>query len=424
MVDKKTYRVGSVTAAGSSSIVNRAERLFAGLRTYVHCGACFYTAGFADPEKASRPCPVCGATPLRAVTVIQPEVVFPDGGQEVDEFDDEQVFGEVTSAQLPLTETDTPIPWRGFFVNGRVAAIPDQSMVMVNSGPDSPGGPVGFLVCSRCGKTSLDGRPLGPHRRDYRVQPARGHARPAPMCTGESRQVYLGYSFTSDVLLFRIPLGEHLRYDPIQRRLRQPIADALQSLCEAIVLATSRELDIDLREVNAGYRFVRAEGGYWADIFVYDTLAGGAGYAVLAGASFGPIIDGALELVSVCDCGSSCDRCLRHYGNRFHHPNLDRHLARALIEYVRDGIPPRNMTEDEQSEALRPLLSLLELAGWGVEHPAGRAALARHGDQVVALQVVHSLARDRMDTHGQLGIAVFTPYEMQRDLPGAFAEIA
>jgi hypothetical protein len=244
------------------------------------------------------------------------------------------------------------------------------------------------------------------------------------MCNGEFRQVYLGYSFSSDVLLFRLPVGQHLRYDPVERRLRQPLADALQSLCEALVLAISRELDIDLREVSAGYRFVRSEDDYWADIFIYDTLAGGAGYAVLAGTTFSSIIDRALELVSNCDCGSSCDKCLRHYGNRFHHANLNRFLARDLIEFVRDGTEPPEMNVQQQREALLPLLSLLELAGWNIERPVGHTAVARHGTQSLSLEVVHSLSRARTESVPRPGVAVFTPYELQRDLAGAYAEIA
>src|SRR6185369_7970517 len=82
VVDKKTYRVGSVTAGSSNSVVDRAERLFTGLRKYVHCTECQFTAGFRDEFAEGQTCPLCQASTLEAVAVIQPEVVYPEEGRE------------------------------------------------------------------------------------------------------------------------------------------------------------------------------------------------------------------------------------------------------------------------------------------------------------------------------------------------------
>src|SRR5207248_701389 len=59
VVDKKTYRIGTVAASGTSVIVNRAERLFSGQRTYVHCTACLFTAGFLRLFEGEPQCPLC-----------------------------------------------------------------------------------------------------------------------------------------------------------------------------------------------------------------------------------------------------------------------------------------------------------------------------------------------------------------------------
>jgi hypothetical protein len=98
VVDKKTYRVGSVTASGTAVVEDRAERLFTGRRLYVHCSACLYTAGFLHDFSQRQECPLCRSGELSAVTVIQPEVVYPDGGREVDEYDDEQVYSQATES--------------------------------------------------------------------------------------------------------------------------------------------------------------------------------------------------------------------------------------------------------------------------------------------------------------------------------------
>lgn len=425
VVNKKTYRIGSVAAGGASSVVNRAERLFAGRRMYVHCNSCLFTAGFTHGNADARACPVCTIGRLTAVTVIQPEVVFPEGGREVDEFDDEQLFSQATSAQLPLPEGEVPFSWRRLHAKGELATARDQAMVMVNKGEGSDDDRDGFLVCSRCGKTSLDGRPLGPHRRDYRIEPRRGEVRPSEKCNGEAQRVFLGYAFSSDILLFRMPVEKPFRFDPVEKRDRQPLADALQSLCEALVLGVSRELDIDIREVNAGYRFVRHGDAHSADVFIYDTLSGGAGYATLAGEVFSRVLDHAEALLDGCDCSTSCDKCLRHYGNRFHHSSLDRHLARELIEYVKTGRAPTLFDHDRQRAELEPLTQLLTLAGWSVLRGDQAPLTATRTGHTTNMWAVPSLVdRDAAGSGVGRDDEVFTPYELSRDLPGAYAEVA
>jgi ATP-dependent helicase YprA (DUF1998 family) len=423
VVDKKTYRIGTVAAGGTSTVVDRAERLFAGRRKYVHCTACLFTAGFIQDFEEKTACPLCLTGELRAVTVIRPEVVYPDGGSEVDEYDDEQVYSQATGAQLPLPEGGASFDWRPFLATGRLAFARNQSLVMVNKG--APETTVdGFLVCSRCGKTSIDGKPLGAHRRDYKIDPRAGAPFPSPLCNGSLESVYLGYSFSSDILLLRMPVQIPFRFDPKSRRDSQPLADALQSLCEGLVIAVGRELDIDVRELSAGYRFVRHDAEYSADLFLYDTLSGGAGYATEAGESFDRIFKRMEELLRSCDCSSSCDKCLRHYGNRFHHEVLDRNLAADLARFIRTGSPPDLFDHDRQREVLEPLAQMLRLAGWSTTTDDSSPMTARKAGRAVALWSIPSLVNPSL-----VGLVptsdkkAFSPYEIGRDLPGAFSEV-
>lgn len=424
VVDKKTYRVGTVSAGGTSVVEDRAERLFSGKRLYVHCPACLFTAGFLHELAGETQCPLCGSANLEAVTVIQPEVVYPENGREIDEYDDEQVYSQTTGAQLPLPEGESPFDWRAFLNRGELTFARNQPLVMVNKGVEGPTGN-GFLVCNRCGKTALDGKPMGAHRRDYRVDMRRGSPPPTQRCNGEFETVYLGYSFSSDVLLFRIPISKPLRFDPRTKRARQPIADALQSLCDAFVIATSRQLDIDIREINSGYRFVRLGSGHFADIFIYDTLSGGAGYATQAGAVFEEVFQRVEEILSSCTCSTSCDKCLRHYGNRLHHESLDRFLALDLARLIRTGSLPDLFDADQQAEELEPLVLMLSLAGWTVSRRGAAPLMASRGSRTLKLYSYPSL----IDPTG-VGFApgqdsfAFSPYELSRDLPGAYAEVA
>lgn len=227
------------------------------------------------------------------------------------------------------------------------------------------------------------------------------------------------------MLIVRLPLSRPLRFDPVQPTERQPVADALQSLAEAFVLGISQELDIDIREINAGFRFIRQGDDHLADIFVYDTLSGGAGYATQAGELFSGVMTRAETLLSRCKCSASCDKCLRHYGNRFHHSILDRHLALDLLRFIRDGILPGKPSPDQQRSVLEPLRNMMELAGWvqgdssdapyTIVKQGRRAQLFSFPSLVSPSHYGYVPAADRF---------AFSPFELSRDLPGAFGVVA
>lgn len=425
VVDKKTYRVGTVAAGGMATVVDRADRLFTGRRVYVHCNACFFTAGFLNEFSDGQQCPLCQSGQLSAVTVIQPEVVYPDGGREVDEYDDEQVFTQATGAQLPLPEGQRPFTWEPFLARGQLASARNQSLVMVNKGEEGTPEGKGFQVCSRCGKTLLNGDSPGVHSRDYIIERRRGSPPHAPTCNGEFQRVYLGYAFSSDILLFRIPIIRPFRFDPKVNRARKPIADALQSLCEAVVLSVGRVLDIDIREINAGYRFVKHMNGHFADIFVYDTLSGGAGYATLAREVFGEVFKEVEALLRGCECSSSCDKCLRHYGNRLHHGSLDRFLALDVGRFIKEGRAPETFDRVRQQAELQPLAQMLSLAGWEISREDDAPIRATRDRRSIGLWSYSSLLDPKaMGMVESATRRVFSPYELSRDLPGAYAEVA
>jgi hypothetical protein len=350
--------------------------------------------------------------------------VYPDGGREIDEYDDEQVFTSATAAQLPLPTGQSPFDWERFLERGQLVSARNQSLVMVNKGEQEAPEADGFLVCVRCGKTSLSGEPLGSHHRDYIIESRRGGPGPSRICSGEFKRVYLGYQFSSDILLFRLPLTPPLRFDPLVKRARQPINDALQSLCEALVLAVSRVLDIDIREINAGHRFLKQANDHFADIFVYDTLSGGAGYATQAAEAFSAIFEELESLLRGCDCSASCDKCLRHYGNRLQHESLDRFLALDLVRFIKEGRAPDPFDRARQREELKALGKVLSLAGWQIvwgEDPPMRAI--RDTREVRFWSYPSLVDPKAMGFTESATSRAFSRYELSRDLPGAFAEV-
>lgn len=422
VLNKKTYRIGTVAASGPDTEPNRAEPLFEQARIYRHCGQCTYTAGFVSSDEGEAVCPQCGAESLRSVTVIRPEIVYPSGKHEINELDDEQVFSRVTQAQLPLPESERQLKTVPFGTRGGLAAATrTQNLVVVNEG-DPSSAEKGFRVCMKCGKVLLDSEQEGPHAMDYYVKVFKGQA--PSRCNGEFRRVFLGYDFPSDILLLRVALGAPLRFGVANRRNRKPLEDALQTLCDALTLSVARVLDVDSREVNAGFRFGNDGKSEFADIFLYDTLSGGAGYALEAGKAFERVFKEAVHLMDACTCSASCERCLRHYGNRFHHPNLDRFLGLDLARYVLEGTVPGELVPAQQGEILTPLVEMLELAGWEVSDKDKAVQVVHQGKRFVLSACPSLRACEPRVREGGVMRLTFTPYELSRDLPSAFAELS
>lgn len=421
VVNKKTYRIGSVTA-DVPGVVNRAEPLFADATKFIHCDNCGYTR---EPTgNAGAPtCPLCNAAELREVDVIQPEVVFPDGRSEVDEFDDDPVFTYATSAQYPAPANADEFTWRDVGINGKYVSAANQSLIVVNKGLPADKSFSGFNVCGLCGTTASPGEILtSPHERNYFV---RTFGRPmGHNCQGTARLVYLGFRFSSDLLLLRVQIKRPLIKDLEHPTRRKPLANALLSLSEALVLSACQLLDVDNRELGGGVRFVTTDAGPVADMFIYDTATGGAGYAHMAGKRLSDIFERTRALLTDCTCDSSCRKCLRHYGNRFAHVDLDRRLALALLNYLeKDELPPA-LAHERQVATLQPLSQMLQLSGISTSSKPDAPLVASRGRKAIQIGTIPGLLDKRRSGHPlQARGLLFSDFELEKNLPGAFSEV-
>jgi ATP-dependent helicase YprA (DUF1998 family) len=106
--------------------------------------------------------------------------------------------------------------------------------------------------------------------------------------------------------------------------------------------AASQILEIEPGELMAEYRpSLTPEGreGLKAEIFLYDTLPGGAGFASQLVECGSELLQRALKLMKTCpeNCDASCYRCLRSFKNKFEHRLLDRHVGAELAEHLLTG---------------------------------------------------------------------------------------
>jgi ATP-dependent helicase YprA (DUF1998 family) len=420
VVNKETYQIGSVAANGPMSTINRGQPLFARAVCYLQCTNCYHTQE-DTASGADATCPSCRNGILRMTKIIQPELAYPRGGRAVDELSEDPIFTDVTAAQLPFPGGGRQLEMRAFRANMSVAFGHNENLVVVNRGFGSQSAGEGFTICSACGWVQLPGEPAATvHERDYDVR--RGGQLLSRRCSGRLEPVFLGYTFPTDLLLLRIQLNPpfNARYDEIEHR--RPLVDAVRSLSEAIAIATARQLQVDTRELKSGFRFLEVGGARVSDLYIYDSLAGGAGYSTMAGQSINEILAEAERLLVDCDCTSSCNKCLRLYDNRMFQTTLNRYLALDLLHYALRGTVPGLPSLEIQRQWLEPLETASALEGWKIlKDPAAALTLTRNGSSKRVSCYPSLLDPEKLGS-SQDGFWV-SRYDIETRLPNVFARI-
>jgi hypothetical protein len=431
VLNKETYRVGGIFVDGPPTSAPALGLFAASMTRYVGCRCCTYIR--LDKPGALRMeenalCPVCGGELLKN-DLLDPPAFSPENGRALREGDRDQEVTYATAAQLPeLAEKDSFEMQEGVGINLGYGYGEDVLLVVTNKGKDG----TGFCVCERCGAAGPAGEeaPAVKHRRPFLLpKSVLEREGTSYLCDGPIREgIYLGHEFRTDVLLLRIPLRRPLDAIPTQLWLH----DALATLSEATALGASRHLDIDPGELSAGFRFRSGNENATtvAEIFLYDTSSGGAGYAAEAGANLSAVLGMTEKLLAECskNCQRSCDQCLRHYGNRFLHTRLDRRLARDLLRYALTGAAPAINDKTDQAATLAPLAQYLRLEGWTihspgasplkVEDPSGKRVLLGTYPALLAredAELAHSLTSQASDA-----TVLLPDYLIEQDLPSAY----
>ena len=324
-----------------------------GRRLYFECAVCHY----ARTEKhdqgevgRTRDCPACGSEdkfgPGRN-WLRPPGFAHPHFRQESTSLEDMPPRSYATRAKL-VTGGPDAAAWTT--VTGRIREHYDRTHLLVtNTGPRQRG----YTYCTRCGMiepTSVPtGTIAGPHPKPY-PDPKE------PDCPGSAstRRLVLGTDFISDVLLISLRVEPPLTLRP--GLLGSDVA--LRTLSEAFTIAATRALEIEPAELQAEYRPALTEAGHEgleAEIYLYDTLAGGARFARRVKDLDQGLFDTAIDLLEGCPgcCERSCYRCLRSFGNRFEHNLLDRRLGASLLRYlVRNQEPALDPARIDQAADL------------------------------------------------------------------------
>jgi len=305
-------------------------------------------------------CPFCGNSVLEeSKQMLRPWGFAPRDAAPIA---DAQLVEEYSAVQQPLYSTLPDSDEMNNITgckNIRIAARTNQRIIMMNRGPQNRG----FIVCQDCGAAMPGDMPnvLDSVKRPYVSKFARGRCRHSNYIN-----VNLGYDFVTDMLVLEFAIDESII--DVRRNANPWLSRAAQSLAEALRLAASDYLDVEFTELVTGYRLRTGINGAFVDIYLYDSLSSGAGYAVSIADDIDAILNIVRDLLTRCNCNDACHNCLKHYRNQYVHGALDRFAALDLLNWGVSGTVRADFTFDQQKKMIYPLHNILELSGCTIKY--------------------------------------------------------
>ena len=394
------------------------------------CRAVTLTHAQAEP---SAECPECGSIDLVTMPYLRPrgftvDAALPEGGREAYRSGGRERAGFTPPAQL-LVGANAITRGRN---NPSLApmlysAVHVGDLFMRNMGPDR--GRPGFTLCPSCGR-NLDADNPGEHTYPAHVPPHRGYRRgpragqPCPNKEEFNNRVVLGHRFNSEVILLAVDMPDFL-----DAPMMEPSGRAVwYSFGTLMSEAAARYLEIDPDEVQIGVRPMRDSfGRVQGEVFIYDNVPGGAGYARAIQDSLREITQLALAMGRDCpndSCSGACYHCLLGYRNQSIHNLLDRNLSISVLEYLLEGRRPG--LRRQQAVRLASGVEEYLRSDWAIvdagECPEQFGAVFRAGKDVhIGIRPIHPLSARPMPAvleklSGETGIIsrIYTTFDLLR----------
>ena len=379
VVDKQTYQIGGFYYPGSERIrgnFSTPARAYTEDPNYVKqiisCPECGW---FGLREENTENCPFCGNSSLKLVReMMRPWGFAPRNAEAIP---DAQLSEEYTAVQQPLYST-LPNAEEMKLIPGckniKIASRTNQRIIMLNKGANDKG----FMVCKDCGAAMPgdDITVLKNIERPYKLRFSRSKCRHA-----NTFNVNLGYDFITDMLVLEFTIDD--KVIDARRKDNPWLSRAAQSLAEALRLVASKKLDVEFTELVTGYRLRTGSEASYIDIYLYDSLSSGAGYAVSVADSITDLLADMREMLSACDCGAACSKCLKHYRNQFIHGKLDRFAALQLLKLGVDGEKASPLNIATQIKMIMPLVNILKESGCDITFDEAIIASGRRTKKIV-----------------------------------------
>lgn len=341
--DKQVWISGKCYTSGAiySIMKNDRSQAWDARRLYMECRSCGFAKTFSSDKatpKETRDCDACGGEKTFGPAqywMRPPGFAHPIGEKEVTSPDEIPESSYATRAKLTMDIPTDDKRWKKLSAHIRALQI-RQHLLVSNAGPRHEG----YTYCVGCGRIEASVTPnsilRAPHQKPFPDDEGK------QMCEGFlTRNLVLGTDFITDIALFSIRLEEPLNLHPRY----SSTSIALRTVSEALAKVACQLLEIEPGELMAEYRPAltpNGKKGLEAEIFLYDTLPGGAGFASSLTYRGLELFQCAYDLLKNCPerCDASCYRCLRSFKNKFEHALLDRHVGTQLLKYVLTGQVP------------------------------------------------------------------------------------
>lgn len=383
----KCYTSGAIYANNRDELFNAWERR----RTYFECSDCGFARTFDRTSQSNdtQDCRACGGVATFGPGqpwLRPPGFAHPIDSEEVTSPDDMPETSHATRAKLTMETPSDEAAWEP--ITDQIRILTDRKNLLVsNTGPDQDG----YTYCTKCGRIEaaeadnpIVGR-MGPHMKPYPTD------RDSQECPGDrtARHIVLGTDFITDIALFSLRVAAPLKLKPGLH----PTAVALRTVSEALARAACDILELEPGELLAEFRpalNVAGNNGLEAEIFLYDTLPGGAGFASQLRYCGRELFERALSILKSCpeDCDASCYRCLRGFKNKFEHGMLDRQVGAMLVEYILTGEIPQFSAQrlQQSTDLLFEDLQRQDFSTWNIERN-GTVVLPGLGNQTVPILI-------------------------------------
>ncbi|WP_431213836.1 Zn-binding domain-containing protein [Puia sp. P3] len=429
--DQRTYKYTSV------GLHDPFERVpsYVGQGLVIECPVCQHALVLQGPNaQIPAVCPVCASERLNSMTFIRPKGFTVDGalnngGREPYYSQDGVERGApVSSAKLLMGENSVRSEHRESWLDGRLNSLVSVGgLLIVNKGLD-PSNP-GFNLCPTCGR-QLDPQSSERHRypadvppnAGHRLGPRKGHRCPVTPPYSDAKLV-LAHNFHSEVLLIGVnfPLTLDAPFTD-----RSGFAQWL-SFGTLVAMAASRILQIDSTEIKVGVRAINhGNNRIHGEVFLYDDVPGGAGYARAIRDNLMTILETAYTIAATCsnaECSGACYQCMLDYKNQSFHHLLSRDLGRPILEYVLSGQTPSlgnaefDLSVASLSEYARETYQVLvETEPWRSNYSI--TVIDNQGRRC-RIQIIHPLCarpsteeQRRLESETGIGLVTFTTFDL------------
>lgn len=360
-------------------------------------------------------CPLCNKQ-LSKQQMIKPWGFTARDGIEIPET--RQVF-EYSNVEKPSYSTFPKDLSNMIEINSklRIEQRSEQELTLLNRGSNCKG----FYLCNKCGAIEpvymFDFNNEKDRKRPYVLPYIKNDPK---KCNHERELTFLGYNFKTDMLVLELTLDRKI-LNTNGKDISIWLIPAITTFTETLALASSMVLDIDFTEIKSGYRLRNKDNTLYADIYLYDNLSSGAGYACKVKDVINEIFDEMKNILSSCNCDTSCPKCIRNFWNSNISSYLDRNCGLELLNYIYYNEIKTTISNNEIKKYLESLQKIFNLSFYDIEVSNNKVTLNGISKDLIIYPAM--LSENFIKNRYNNQIAIYVPDRICKIAPEKILEI-